>query len=85
MLFLAQSLLRAAGFEYDEIEEAWIARKPLRPLAAVECDEDWDYIWEALREVRTVLDGLGCAYNNFVVNAHLVSLAEASVPVAAAA
>ena len=40
MLFLAESLLKAAGFEYDEIEETWVARMPLRPLVAVECDED---------------------------------------------
>ena len=75
MLFLAQSLLTAAGFEYDEIEETWIARMPLRPLVAVECDEDRAYIQEALREVQASLDAIGCAYNNFVVNASFVSVA----------
>jgi hypothetical protein len=75
MLFLAQSLLTAAGFEYDEIEETWIARLPLRPLVAVECDEDRAYIREALIEVQASLDAIGCVYNNFVVNASFVSVA----------
>jgi len=76
MLSLAQSLLWAAGFEYDEIEEAWIARIPLRPLVSVECDEDRAYIREALKEVQASLEAIGCAYNNFVVNASFVSVAE---------
>ena len=75
MLLLAQSLLWAAGFEYDEIEETWIARVPLCPLVSVECDEDRAYIREALREVQASLDAIGCAYNNFVVNASVVSVA----------
>ncbi len=75
MLFLAQSLLWAAGFEYDEIDETWIARMPLRPLVSVECDEDRAYIREALREVQASLDAIGCAYNNFVVNASFVFVA----------
>ncbi len=74
MLLLAQSLLTAAGFEYDEIEEAWIARMPLRPLVAVECDEDLAYIREALLEVQTSLNAIGCVYNNFVVNDCYVSI-----------
>ena len=75
MLFLAQSLLTAAGFEYDEIDETWIARMPLCPLVSVECDEDRAYIREALREVQASLDAIGCAYNNFVVNASFVFVA----------
>ena len=75
MLLLAKSLLWAAGFEYDEIEETWIARVPLCPLVSVECDEDRAYIREALREVQASLDAIGCAYNNFVVNASFVSVA----------
>jgi hypothetical protein len=75
MLSLAQSLLWAAGFEYDEIEETWMARMPLRPLVSVECDEDRAYIREALREVQASLDAIGCDYNNFVVNASFVSVA----------
>ena len=74
MLFLAQSLLRSAGFEYDEIDETWVARTPLRPQAAVECDEDQRYIHEALREVRANLDAIGCVYNNFFVHSRLVTL-----------
>ena len=73
MLCLAESLLMAAGFEYDEIEETWIARMPLRPLVAVECDEDRAYIREALREVKASRDAIGCAYSNFVINASFAS------------
>ena len=75
MLLLAESLLRAAGFEYDEIEETWVARMPLCPLVVVECDEDRAYIREALMEVQASLDAIGCVYNNFVVNDHFVSVA----------
>jgi hypothetical protein len=75
MLLLAESLLTAAGFEYDEIEETWIARTPLRPLVAVESDEDRAYIREALKEVQSSLDAIGCTYNNFVVNAPFISVA----------
>jgi hypothetical protein len=75
MSLLAESLLRAAGFEYDEIEETWVARMPLRPLVAVECDEGRAYIREALMEVQATLDAIGCVYNNFVVNDHFVSVA----------
>jgi hypothetical protein len=74
MLPLAQSLLTAAGFEYDEIEEHWVPRMPLRPLVAVECDEDRAYIREALLEVQTSLNAIDCVYNNFVVNACCVSV-----------
>ena len=75
MSLLAESLLRAAGFEYDEIEETWVAHRPLRPLVAFECDEGRAYIREALMEVQATLDGIGCVYNNFVVNASFVSVA----------
>jgi hypothetical protein len=75
MSLLAQSLLWAAGFEYDEIEETWVAHMPLRPLVAVECDEGRAYIREALMEVQATLDGIGCVYNNFVVNDHFVAVA----------
>lgn len=85
MLLLAQSLLRGAGLEYDEIEETWVPRMPLRPLVAVECDEDRAYIREALMEVRAILDAIGCTYSNFVVNAGFVSVAGPSVAVAAVA
>ena len=79
MLLLAESLLTAAGFDYDEIEEAWIVRRPLRPLVAVECDEDRAYIREALMEVQASLGAIACFYNNFVVNNRFVSL-EGPIP-----
>jgi hypothetical protein len=82
MLFLAQSLLRAAGFEYDEIEETWVARTPLKAWAAVECDEDQDYIREALREVRAIFDAHGWAYQRLAISAGFVSLAGASISAA---
>ena len=59
MLFLAQSLLTTAGFGYDEIDETWVARIPLRPLVSVECDEDRAYIREAPRENQASLDAIG--------------------------
>jgi hypothetical protein len=74
MLLLAHSLLTAAGFEYDEIDEHWVARIPLRPLVAVECDEGRAYIREALLEVQTSLTAIGCVYNNFVVNTRFISI-----------
>ena len=75
MLFLAESLLKAAGFGYDEIEETWVALMPLRPLVSVECDEDRAYIREALMEVQASLDAIGCVYDSFVVNSSFVSVA----------
>ena len=75
MLLLAQSLLGAAGFQYDDIQDAWVARMPLRPLVVVECDEDRAYIRESLMEVQATLDAIGCVYNNFVVNAPIASVA----------
>jgi hypothetical protein len=75
MLLLAQSLLRTAGFEFDDIEDAWVARMPLPPLVVVESDEDRAYIREALLEVQAVCDAIGCIYDNFVVNARFVSVA----------
>jgi hypothetical protein len=59
MLFLAQSLLRAAGFEYDEIADNWVARAQRRPLATVECEEDGAYFREALRQAQAVLNAAG--------------------------
>jgi hypothetical protein len=75
MSLLARSLLWAAGFGYDAIEETWVAHRPLRPLVAFEFDEGRAYIREALMEVQATLDGIGCVYNNFVVNDHFVSVA----------
>jgi len=75
MSLLTQSLLWAAGFEYDEIEETWVARMPLCPLVVAECDEGRAYIREAVSEVRSILDSIGCVYSNFVVNDRFVSVA----------
>jgi hypothetical protein len=72
---LARSLLWAAGFEYDKIDETWVARMPLRPLVAVECDEGRTYIRQALMEVQATLDTIGCVYNNFVVNGRAIPVA----------
>ncbi|MGO8753130.1 MAG: hypothetical protein ACLQNE_44880 [Thermoguttaceae bacterium] len=74
MLFLAQSLLRAAGFRYDETEETWIARTPLCPMVTVECDERREYILEAISEVRAILSTKGCTFNNFSVYGRCVSI-----------
>jgi hypothetical protein len=74
MLFLAESLLKAAGFKYDEIDDTWVAAVRLPPVATVECDEDGAYIMEALLEVHAVLDTVGCTYNNFAINGRYLSL-----------
>ena len=74
MLLLAQALLRAAGFEYDQIDDTWVARFPLRPLVAAECDEDRAYIMEAIREVKAFMKANGCGYSRFAVNGRCVSL-----------
>jgi hypothetical protein len=78
-LYLTQSLLRSAGFGYDEIEERWVVRVPLRPLVAIECDEDRAYIRAALMEVQASLTAIDCVYNNFVVNTRFVSI-EGPIP-----
>ena len=72
MLLLTQSLLTSAGFEYDDIEERWVARTPLRPVAAAECDETRAYIAQALAEVRSIVRACGSTYNNFAVNGRRV-------------
>ena len=74
MLFLAERLLKAAGFEYDQIEETWVVPVPLRPVVTVECDEDGPHVMEALLEVHAVLQANGCTYNNFAINGHYVSI-----------
>lgn len=73
MLLLTQSLLTAAGFEYDEIEERWMARTPLRPLVAADCDEPRAYIAQALAEVRSILNACGSTCTRFTVNGRCVS------------
>lgn len=67
MLSLARFLLRSAGFEYDDVEETWIARGPLQPVPAVECDETPAYIREAMREAQAVVRSKGLRFH-FTVN-----------------
>jgi len=72
MLFLADNLLKAAGFRHDQIDDTWVAPVRLRPVATVECDEP--NIMEALLETHAVLDANGCTYANFSINGRYVSL-----------
>lgn len=74
MLFLAETILKAAGFKFDETQDTWVAPRRLSPVVTVECDEDGSYIMEALLEVHAVLDTIGCTYNNFAINGRYVSL-----------
>lgn len=74
MLFLTENLLKAAGFDFDQIEDTWVVPVPLRPVVTVECDEDGAYIMEALLEVHAVLEANGCTYNSFAVNGRYVSI-----------
>lgn len=74
MLFLAESLLKAAGFQYDEIEDTWVAPVRLPPVVTVECDEDGPYITEAMLDAHTILEACGCSYRNFAIRGRYVSL-----------
>ena len=74
MLFLADNLLKAAGFRHEETDDTWTVPSRLRPVATVQCDEDGHYIIEALVEVHAVLDSLGCTYRNFAVRGGYLSL-----------
>jgi hypothetical protein len=74
MLFLAESLLKTAGFEYDSIEDTWIVPVPLRPVVTVECDENHHYVMEAILEVHAILETNGCTYNNIAITGRFVSI-----------
>jgi hypothetical protein len=74
MLFLAEALLYASGFVYDDIQEMWVHQSSSPPGAAVECDEDGVYLTEALRQVDAVLRAKGCTYSHFSISDHLVSV-----------
>jgi hypothetical protein len=74
MLFLADNLLKAAGFKHDEIEGTWVAPVRLPPVVTVQCDEDGAYITETMLQVHDVLDSLGCTYCNFAVRGGYLSL-----------
>ena len=84
MLFLAESILRAAGFEYDQIEETWMAPVRLRPVVTVETDESGSYIMEALLEVHAILEAAGCTYNNFAIRGGFLSIVGLAVAQVAA-
>jgi len=74
MLFLAERLLKAAGFHYDETEETWVAPVRLPPVVTVECDQVGAYIMEALLEVHAVLETCGYSYRNFALRGGYLSL-----------
>ena len=74
MLFLTESLLKAAGLSFDDIEDTWVVPVPLRPVVTVECDEGGSYITESLLEVHAVLQANGCTYSNFAIRGDYVSI-----------
>ncbi len=74
MLFLADKLLSAAGFKYDQTDDTWVAPMRLRPVVTVECDESGSYITEALLEVHAALEAAGITYNNFAISGGYLSL-----------
>jgi len=84
MLFLTESLLKAAGFKYDQIEDTWIVPALARPVVTIEFDEGQDYLMEALLEVHAVLEANGYTYNNFAINGRFVSIVGLSRALAAA-
>jgi hypothetical protein len=73
-MFLAESLLKAAGFKFGGTEEIWVAPVRLHPVVTVECDEDGAFIMETLLEVHAVLEACGCTYRNFAITGRSVSL-----------
>ena len=72
MQFLAEELLKAAGFKHDETEDTWIAPARLRPVVTLE--SDGTDIVEAMLEVHAILDTVGCTYNHFSINGRYVSI-----------
>jgi hypothetical protein len=74
MPFLAESLLKAAGFKCDDTEDTWMAPVPPRPVVTVECDEDGAYIAEAMLQVHGVLEASGCTYRNFAIRGGYLSI-----------
>ena len=88
MLCLTEKLLNAAGFEFDDIEDAWVVPVPLPPVVTVECDEDGSYLVESMLELHETLHANGITYNNFAIRGGYVSvvgLTEADVPTPVAA
>ena len=84
MLFLAEKLLNAGGFQYDQIEETWVAPVRLPPVVTVECDQNGPCIMESLLEVHAVLESRGCSYRNFALRGGYLSLVGLTMAQAAA-
>ena len=85
MLFLAESLLKAAGFTFDYFEDTWVVPVPLCPVVTVECDEGGRYITESLLEVHAVLQANGCTYRNVAIRGGYVSIVGLTMAQAAVA
>jgi hypothetical protein len=74
MLFLTEKLLNAAGIKYDVILATWVVPAPLPPVVAVQCDENGNYIMEAMLEVHAVLHTIGVSYTNFAIGGGYLSV-----------
>ena len=81
-------ILKAAGFEYDDVAETWVVPERLRSVVTVECDEDETYILEAMLEFQHVLEANHCTHDHFSVHGggiSIVGLSETLRPAAAMA
>jgi hypothetical protein len=74
MLFLTQTILRAAGFEYDDVAETWVVPVRLQSVVNVECDEDETYILEAMLEFQHVLEANHCTHHHFSIHGRGISI-----------
>ena len=72
MLFLAETIIKAAGFRNDSADDTWTAPEVLRPVVTVQCDES--DIMDALLEVHAFLEANGISYNNLAINGRYVSI-----------
>lgn len=67
MLILAETLLNAAGFRHNHVEDTWAVPVRPRPVVTVECDEDGSCNMDALLDVHATLESCGFTYNNFAI------------------
>jgi hypothetical protein len=74
MLFLAETLLNAAGFRYDRIEDTWAVPVPLCPVLMVETEADGSHIMEALLEIHAALETCGCTYSSSAIHDGYLSI-----------
>ena len=83
MLFLAEKILAAAGFQCDQPQDTWVVPVVLRPVVTVECGERGergergelgDCLKEALLQVHDALKAWGCTYKNFAIRGRYLSL-----------